>query len=162
MPTAAKLAAGLSAGAVATYALGLVHDAIYRREDESVHRREAVLEDHTAPQALGEKLLRLFGERPSEAEIEAAGKVIHWAFGISSGLAYSIFKERSDGGSPLLGVPFGLALYVLHLFGVPALKLSPPSRRFPLQTAVRGLAYHLAYGAVLGLTYGAFTQTKRR
>ncbi|MDQ2817304.1 MAG: DUF1440 domain-containing protein [Candidatus Eremiobacteraeota bacterium] len=153
MRKARGLAAGLGAGALATYVLGIVYDAIYRRESPSVHRREAQLEDHSAPQVLGEKLLRAVGRQPSEAEIKTAGKAVHWIFGVTNGLIFSLVVHRCKGQSVVLGLPFGLALYAVHLFGVPALNLSPPSRAFPSQTRVRGLAYHAAYGAVLGLVY---------
>ena len=137
--------------------MGLANDVMYRRESEAVHHKESELESHSAPATLGERVLRFFGKNPTEKEIQLAGSVVHWSFGISNGIVYAMLQPRLPIVRAGFGLPFGLALYAFHLAAPPAFRLSPPSWKFPLQTALRGFVYHVVYATTLDVSYRGIT-----
>jgi hypothetical protein len=47
------------------------------------------------------------------------------------------------------GIVYGLVVYPAHAFVVPAIGLTPPTWKFPPETMIRGVGYHLAYGFAL-------------
>nr|MDP9107126.1 DUF1440 domain-containing protein [Candidatus Eremiobacteraeota bacterium] len=47
------------------------------------------------------------------------------------------------------GAVYGIAISPANLVVVPALGLTPPSWEFPIETTVRGVGYHIAYGVAL-------------
>jgi len=93
--------------------------------------------------------MRAAGHEPSHDEAVAAGRFVHVVFGISAALAFATLSKPLPwlrGGG---GVVYGLALAPANLVVVPAVGLTPPAWKFPPETTVRSILYHIAYGVSL-------------
>jgi len=142
---------GVVAGAVATWAMNKITTFLYENEDRGARRREdQARRGRTAYQVAAEKFARLGHRRLTKEDREDLGNVIHWALGTGAAALYGALRPRFNGkGGILSGLAFGTTVWlVLDNLAVYALKLTPGPRAFPWQTHARGLAGHLAYGAV--------------
>ena len=141
---------GAIAGAVATWVMGKVTGAMYRREDRSARRREdQARAGKTSYGVLAEKTAVVVGRTLGDAGRERLGSAVHWALGIGSGAVYAVFRRRLAGLGRAVGVGFGSVFWAAVDEGlVPALGLTPGPRAFPWQTHARGLAGHLTFGTV--------------
>ncbi len=146
----ADLALGAAAGAVATWAMGLVTNYMYEHEDPVARQREdAARGGKTAYGIAAEKAAGLAGVQLSEEGRARAGSAVHWALGAGAGAAYSALRRRWPAVAAGQGLAFGTAFFALVDEGAnTALALTPPPGAFPLQAHARGLAAHLLYGAV--------------
>jgi hypothetical protein len=146
---APRLAGFVLAGAAATGFMDRVDKVVYLLQPEDVHKREAAVEDLTGPGELARRIMRAAGREPSHDEAVAAGRLVHVTFGISSAVAYGFVAS----GVPVLragnGLLFGLLLAPANLVVVPAVGLAPPIWKFPRETTIRSIVYHLAYGLAL-------------
>jgi hypothetical protein len=149
---ASRLAGFVVAGAAATWFMDRIDKVVYLLQSEDVHRREAALEELTGPGELARRVMCALGRRPSHDEAVAAGRLVHVAFGISSAVGYGIVAD----GLPALragnGLLFGLLLAPANIVVVPAIGLTPPTWKFPRETTIRSVIYHLAYGVALEST----------
>ncbi|MEP6961204.1 MAG: DUF6789 family protein, partial [Acidobacteriota bacterium] len=85
---------------------------------------------------------------------EAGGKCVHYAFGITAGMAYGVGKDLIHARDSRLGVPYGMLIWAgAILVGLPALRLVRAPNRYSLREHGLGILGHLAYGYVLGATY---------
>jgi hypothetical protein len=141
---------GAIAGAVATWVMGKVTDALYQREDRWTRRWEDdVRGGRTAYGAAVEKAASAVGRTLGEESRERLGSAVHWALGIGSGAVYAVLRRRFEALGRAAGVGFGTMFWAAVDEGlVPALGLTPGPRAFPWQTHARGLAGHLTFGTV--------------
>lgn len=147
---ALRLAETAAAGAAATWFMDRVDKAIYLAQSEQIHRREAELEDVTGPGQFARTVLRrVLGHNPSREEAEQWGRVAHVSFGVTVALAYPALARRWPWLRAGNGTLYGLLVFPANALVVPALGLTPPSWKFPKETLLRGLGYHLAYGFAL-------------
>lgn len=89
----------------------------------------------------------------TDTEKEAAGQVMHYGMGATSGAIYgattAVFPIASIG----LGLPFGAVLFAIaDEVIVPALGYSDPPGEVAPEVHARGLVAHLVYGLVTDLT----------
>lgn len=152
----ARIGAALIAGAFATYVMDVLGEAMYARQSDASKKREADVEPKSALSVLAKRILRRDGAEPTDDAIKTLGNQIHWAFGTGNGLAYALV-DRVPMMSKLLGVPFALGLFAFDELGLPLFHLAPPPQAFPGETHERSLLDHLAYGAVLAVTYRGLT-----
>lgn len=149
----ARVFAGTLAGALATYVMDGVGEAIYARTSDAVKARERAVQPKSALSALAERILRSLGREASdEKAVERLGNAIHWTFGTANGALYGLLDvvpvfHRSR-GAPLI-----LALIAFDEFGLAAIGLAQPPARYPAATHVRSVVNHLVYGAVLTVAY---------
>lgn len=148
---------GALAGAAATWALGKVTSALYAQESHAVREREnRARGGTTAYGAAAEKLAHLGGRQLGEKQRERYGQAIHWALGATAGAAYALLRDRLPANPLARALLFGTAFWlVADELANPVLGLTPGPGAFPWQTHARGLAGHLAYGAVADATYSA-------
>jgi hypothetical protein len=141
---------GAIAGAVATWVMGKVTDALSQREDRWVRRWEDdVRGNKSAYEAAAEKAATAVGRTLDEQSRQRLGSVVHWALGIGSGAVYAVLRRRLEALGRAAGVGFGTMFWAAVDEGlVPALGLTPGPRAFPWQTHARGLAGHLTFGTV--------------
>jgi len=141
---------GAIAGAVATWVMGKVTDALYRREDRSARRREDdARSGKTSYGVLAEKTAGAMGTTLDDKSRERYGAAAHWALGIGAGAIYAVLRRRFHALGRVAGVGFGTMFWAAVDEGVvPALGLTPGPRAFPWQTHARGLAGHLTFGTV--------------
>jgi len=136
-------------GAAATWLMDRADKLVYQVQSEDVHEREAAVEDLTGPGQLARRVMRAAGHEPSHDEAVAAGRLVHVAFGISAALAYAILSKPLPWLRGGCGLVYGLALAPANIIVVPAVGLTPPAWKFPAQTTVRSILYHIAYGVSL-------------
>ena len=88
----------------------------------------------------------LIGRRLTREELRIAAPVVHYSFGAVVGALYGAFVERRQRGSGAwLGTTLWLAADVVAM---PALGLSQPTTRRPIEMHMQSLAAHLVYGAM--------------
>ena len=147
---AADLIAGAVAGALATWVMGKVTTALYSRESAAARQREDDARDgKTAYGVAADKTAALAGRHLSDEERQVYGQGIHWALGIGAGAAYGALRARFPRSATAGGLTFGVAFWLLmDEMVTPVLGLTPGPTAFPWETHARGLAGHLAFGAV--------------
>lgn len=142
---------GAIAGAVATWVMGKVTGAMYRREDRSARRREdAAHGGRTAYGLAAERAAGAAGATLGDKQREHLGGALHWALGIGAGAAYAVLRRRLGRGS---GLGLGTLFWAAVDEGlVPALGLARGPLAFPWQTHACGLAGHLSFGTLTDRT----------
>jgi hypothetical protein len=144
---------GATAGALGTLAMTPVMGAIEKLQSPSDKRREDEADyEEDAPTKAAREVARPLGVRLENPE--AAGQVVHWAYGTLWGVGYALIARRF-GSIPLLsGVVLGVALWAIgDELLVPALRLAPKATQFPATTHVKSLGGHVAYGAGLDTAF---------
>jgi uncharacterized membrane protein YagU involved in acid resistance len=97
----------------------------------------------------------VLGRSLTRDEQDAAGPLLHYAFGGAVGGLYGAIAESRPGVTRLAGIPFGLGVWATaDEVGVPAAALSRP----PWERPLRAHTYSVLSHAVYGLT----TETVRR
>ncbi|MGH7664010.1 MAG: DUF1440 domain-containing protein [Gemmatimonadaceae bacterium] len=147
----ADLIDGAVAGAVATWVMGKVTTYLYEHEDMAARKREdRTREGKTAYGVAAERAARALGiELTDEERDKEYGPAIHWTLGIGAGALYGVLRPRLESAALARGLAFGTAFWLLMDETVtPAIGLTPGPAAFPWQTHARGLAGHLAFGAV--------------
>jgi len=152
----ADLIKGAIAGAVATLVLDQVTSFMYERESSRARQAEdRARQGRTAYENAAEKIATMFGARIDAKQRKRLGGIIHWALGISAGAGYAVYGRRVPGLRRFAGGGFGTTFWATVDEGlVSVLGLTPPPSEFPLQTHLRGLAGHLAFGIVTDRTLG--------
>ena len=122
---------------------------MYRREDPAALRRELQARPGGLDSAhlLARKLGRAVGHDPGTKQPNAAGVAVHYALGALPGAAYALTRRRFPAIARSVGLPFGLALFVVNdEIAAPLLGLARGPRAYPVQSHVRGLVAHLVLG----------------
>src|SRR3954466_3611010 len=89
----------------------------------------------------------IFGHELAKDEKEAAGAVVHYAFGATSGGVYGVAAEVASEVSVGLGLPFGAVVWLAaDELTVPLLGLAAKPSEYSLSTHAYALAAHLVYG----------------
>ena len=144
---------GAAAGALGTLAMSPVMSAIGKLQSPTDRRREdeAGYEEN-APTKAAQAVSRPLGVRLENPE--AAGTVVHYAYGTAWGIGYALITRRF-GSIPLLsGIVLGVALWAIgDEILVPALRLAPKATAYPATTHVKALGGHVAYGAGLDTAF---------
>jgi uncharacterized membrane protein YagU involved in acid resistance len=144
--SALRIAETVAAGLAATWIMDRADKLIYLAQSEDVHRREAELEDVTGPGQFARAVMRALGREPTHEETVRWGRAAHIAMGVSFALLYRSAAKRMPWLRAGFGAAYGVAIAPANLVLVPALGLTPPSWDFPIETTVRGVGYHIAYG----------------
>ena len=97
----------------------------------------------------GRRLAGAVGRAVTDAEAARIGHVVHRSLGVSYGIAAAALVRAGIG--PLrAGIMAGAAAFLLVDEGVNSAFFTPPPRAYPLQSHLRGVVGHLAYGVVAG------------
>lgn len=157
MNAAARIVAGMTAAACATYIMDALGEAMYAHQSDASKQRESAIEPTSALAVLAERLLDAAGREASEKSVKHLSARIHWAFGTSNGALYAMLDRRISVMSKLLAAPFSMMLFVFDELALPAFGLTPAPSAFPKETHVRSFANHLVYGAVLATVFRGLT-----
>ncbi|HEV2641089.1 MAG TPA: DUF1440 domain-containing protein [Candidatus Elarobacter sp.] len=147
--SALRIAKAVAAGLAATWIMDRADELIYATQSEDVHRREAELEDVTGPGQFARAVMRAFGREPTHEETVLWGRAAHVSIGVAFAVLYPAAAKRAPWLRAGFGAMYGIAICPANLFVVPALGLTPPAWEFPIETSVRGVGYHIAYGLAL-------------
>lgn len=152
---------GAIAGAVATWAMGRVTNALYARENKAAREREDRVRDGTtAYEVAAEKAAGFAGKSLTRQQRQRYGTAIHWTLGVAAGALFGVLRSRSPSVARGAGTLFGAAFWLaVDEAATPALGLTPGPRAFPWQTHARGLAGHLVFGTVANATLATLQRT---
>lgn len=151
----ARLARDLRDGMIAGAAAGIAMDAVLRtlfnREGFFAWAREQrARRGKPALRRATDRLARRLGLDLSRPQRRIAGRVAQAGLGLGAGALYAVLRRRMPAVRTGRGLAYGAAVSLLLDEGLnPLLGLTPGPSDFPWQTHARGLAGHLAYGAVL-------------
>jgi uncharacterized membrane protein YagU involved in acid resistance len=147
--SALRIAETVAAGLAATWIMDRADKLIYLTQSEAVHRREAELEDVTGPGQFARAVMRAFGREPTHEETIRWGRAAHVGMGVTFALLYRSAAKRAPWLRAGFGAAYGVAISPANLVVVPALGLTPPAWKFPIETTVRSVGYHVAYAVAL-------------
>ncbi|HEX8073242.1 MAG TPA: DUF1440 domain-containing protein [Pyrinomonadaceae bacterium] len=103
--------------------------------------------DDAAERAAAGLAAEVFDERLTEREKDAAGTLVHYAFGVTTGAAYGAAVELLPAARAGAGVPFGAFVWLTADEGiVPLLGLSKSADDYTPATHLYSLTSHLVYG----------------
>ena len=120
-----------------------------RRQTEASRRREEEVAPGGAPVLAGKKLAGLVGREVTDADAAKIGLFVHRSLGVQYGMAAAAFVRA--GIRPIwAGIMTGAAAFILVDEGVNSAFFTPPPQAYPLESHLRGVVGHLAYGAVVG------------
>jgi uncharacterized membrane protein YagU involved in acid resistance len=136
--------AGLVGGVIAAGVMSLAHKGLARPQTAPAEQQD----DATIKVANG--IARwLLGRPVPEDRKPLAANVVHYAFGAGVGAVYGGAAELVPRVTMMLGVPFGLAVWLgAHVITVPALGLAEPPTRQPRSKEGLELLLHVVYGVV--------------
>lgn len=145
---------GAIAGAVATAVLDRVTTFMYERESPGARKTEdRARAGRTAYETAAERIAALLGTNLEGEQRKRVGLIIHWALGIAAGVAYATYGRKNPTLRRGAGSAFGTAFWGAVDEGlVSLLGLTPPPKAFPIETHIRGLAGHLAFGVTADRT----------
>lgn len=151
---------GALAGAVGTFVLPKVTEAIKKRQPRHLVLAEKALCKEMPTHVLAGRVIRALGGDPTPERKARLGRAIHWTYGLSWGAIYAVLRDRAPFFRKALGLPFALAFTAIgdELMNT-ALRLTPPPQKMPRTSHVRGLAGHIAYTAATETTLRALRAT---
>ena len=139
------LAAGLTAGLVASFTMDQFQAAINKR------KRKEQGDDATAKVA-GRISEGVFRHQLTNNQKRWAAPAVHYIYGALVGGLYGALAERRTPVRALAGVPYGAAVWLLgDEVAMPLLQLSKGPRKYPIANHARALASHVVYGATTDL-----------
>lgn len=94
----------------------------------------------------------VFEHKLTESEKDAAGTLVHYVFGATTGAIYGGLAEVLPEVTAGAGLPFGAFVWLTADEGiVPALGLSKAPTEYPLKTHAYSLSSHFVYGLTMEL-----------
>lgn len=159
-----KVLTGLVVGVVATQALDVLSEVIYRKESRLLRFRENKTRGfaHAYERAV-DKMARAAGIRLSRKEMQRYGWLFHKAFGTLGGLGYATLRKRYPQLSKGFGLLFGTAFFAIgDELLMPLLGLTPGPQKFSWKVHARGAASHIAYGVAAELAALAMESGTKR
>jgi hypothetical protein len=144
----------LLVGTAAGYLAGQVMDRattwFYARQSDASKRREDEVLPGGAPMASARKLAGLVGVEPTDEQAGRIATAMHQSLGQAYGVAAATLA--ANGMPPLAaGVAAGAAGFLLVDEAANSLFFTPPPQAYPVESHLRGVVGHLAFGAALGL-----------
>lgn len=149
MTLAGDALAGATGGILGTLAMEKASQLLYGVESTAARKREEAIREEPPYQAMAAKILGLLGQDLPDEQVQKAGQVLHWAYGIGWGALYGIARRRAPVFAAGFGLPFAgsFALIGDELINWMA-RTAPPPQAFPWQAHARGFAAHAVFVAV--------------
>lgn len=105
----------------------------------------------------------LFGASLSGGARRTAGMAMHFLYGSFWGAVYGLIQSSLRLPPARHGLLYGLVVWLIGPATlVPAMHIMPPPQQQGVRKALMVVAFHVAYGLGLGLTFDAFTQERRQ
>jgi uncharacterized membrane protein YagU involved in acid resistance len=142
---------GAIGGLAGTFAVGKVMSAFSKAQSkEDQNLEQALVPEPPTDKLAGRVSRKVFHQTLSREKKAALGQAIHWGYGTFWGAVYGVLRKRYRPSAWAAGLPFGVGF---SLFGnalmLPWMKLTPPARKFPASSQVRGIVSHYAYAATV-------------
>jgi hypothetical protein len=144
----------LLVGGAAGYVAGQVMDKattwFYERQSDASKQREGELLPEGAPMASARKLAGLIGAEPTDEQTGQLATAMHQSLGQLYGVGAAVLTRA--GVPPVTaGVASGVAGLLLVDELANSLFFTPPPQAYPVESHLRGVVGHLAFGATLGV-----------
>jgi hypothetical protein len=151
---------GAGAGAAGTMAMDLVWYRRFRAGGGSQafvawETSEGTLnfESAAAPARTAKAVADLVGVDLPESSARMLNNAVHWATGIGWGKAHGVAAALVGTSQPLLGIVTAVGAWATSYALLPRLGVYKPMREYDREVLWQDLSAHLAFGAVLGITY---------
>ncbi|HEV3011761.1 MAG TPA: hypothetical protein VG499_00655 [Actinomycetota bacterium] len=149
-----KVTRVLLVGAAAGYVAGQVMDKattwFYERQSDASKQREGELLPEGAPMASARKLAGLVGAEPTDEQTGQIATAMHQSLGQLYGVGAAALTRA--GVPPVTaGMASGVAGFLLVDELANSLFFTPPPQAYPVESHLRGVVGHLAFGATLGV-----------
>ena len=147
--TVRDLAIGAAVGYCASRAMDLATGWYFEHQGEASRRREEEIAPGGTLVLAGRWLAGMLGRDVTYEEAERIGWIIHRVLGVVYGTAATALAR--SGGSPMrAGVATGTTAFVLVDEGFMSAFVTPPPWAYLVESHVRGIVGHLAYGGAVG------------
>ena len=103
-------------------------------------------ESASAPAQVARKALDAVGFDPPASWIPALTHLMHWGYGTTWGVVYSLARGRSDEHLLRRGVAFGSLVWAASYAELVPLGIYEPPWAYDAKTLGQDLGYHLAFG----------------
>ena len=146
---------GTIAGTVGTWVMDAVTTVLFDAQAPDVKRAEVAAQPNRKSSVanLVDRIERSTGVVVAEDNRPQVEQATHYSLGIGPAVAYAEARKVLPLRGPLAGILFGLLVFGLNdEYANSALGLSGPPGAYPLQSHLRGLAGHLAYGVTVQST----------
>ncbi|MGF1471833.1 MAG: hypothetical protein ACFB50_08850 [Rubrobacteraceae bacterium] len=121
----------------------------FERQSETSRRREEEIAPGGAPVLAGKKIASMVGREVADEEAARIGLFVHRSLGVSYGMAATALVRA--GMRPMrAGITTGAAAFLLVDEVVNSVMFTPPPQAYPVESHLRGVVGHLAYGIVAG------------
>jgi len=157
---ARSLMTGAVAGAVGTLAMDIVW---YRRYHSNgatetfgpweTSRGTENFEDAPAPARTAKAVADMVGIDLPDSSARLLNNVVHWATGIGWGKAHGVAATIVGTATPILGPITAVTAWATSYAVLPKLGVYRPIGEYDRVVLWQDLSAHLAFGAVLGVTY---------
>ena len=152
--TIRDLGVGAAIGYGASMAMDQATGWYFGRQSKESRRREEEVAPGGAPVLVGKKLARLVGRDVSDEGAAKIGFVVHRSLGMTYGMAAAALARK--GVAPLAaGVATRATAFVVVDEAFLSAFFTPPPRAYPIESHLRGVVGHLAYGAAAGTMLAA-------
>jgi hypothetical protein len=145
-----SLAAGLIAGATATWAMKQVQSFIDRKANIDPELEHAGPGTKSSDEVIVGGVSDKLGLDLTEAQRDQADKAMHWVLGLGNGLATAWVRNKTGAGQSLVrGTLLGVGTFVVvEEILKPAIGASRKPSELPWKLHARGLAGQAVYGLV--------------
>lgn len=160
---------GIVAGALGTAAMDAVWYVRYKRDggssDPIAWEFASGLNDWEkapVPAQVGKRLAEAFlgHELPPESA-QLTTNIMHWGYGLFWAGLYAIVVGSSPIRTPLLGLPFGAAVWSADYIVLPLGKFYKPMWEYDVKTLWNDLSAHLVYGLTTAAGFALLTGGRR-
>lgn len=149
---------GAVAGALGTFAMGQTQKVVPTIEPSRRTQLPAKRGEELPPatELAAKKALEPLAVQVEGEQQKTLGHVVHWGFGATLGSLYGLLDGRVKLPVLVSGLVFGLAVWAFgDEIALPKLGLSKQPEEYPLDSHVRALVSHLAYGATTDVGFRA-------
>jgi hypothetical protein len=117
----------------------------------------------SAPGQVGKRLIEGFTQRDLPADrAPLVNNAVHWSSGMSWGHVYAMLVGSLREPRPLLGPPFGVAVWLAGYAILPLARLSKPIWEYDAKTLAPELTGHLLYGLGTAVAFQVLAGMGRR
>ncbi len=143
------LGIGAAIGYGASRVMDLATGWFLEHQSEASRQREVEVAPGGTPVVAGKKLAQMVGRDVTDAEAARISLFVHRSLGVVYGMAAAALVRA--GARPFrAGIMTGATAFFLVDEGVSSVAFTPPPRAYPVESHLRGVVGHLAYGVAAG------------
>ena len=153
-------ALGAIAGALGTFGMDLVWYYRFRRGggsqpfiDWEFSKGTDGYEDAAAPARTAKAVADLARIELPDSSARTANNVVHWMTGIGWGEAHGVAAGLLGNANPILGLGTAVVAWATSYVVLPQLGVYKPITEYDRDALWQDLSAHLAFGAVMGVTF---------